>query len=117
MDLGSALQKHAEWKVKFRSAMSKHEQMDVATISKDNCCELGKWLHGEGKAKCGHLASFSAVIQKHAEFHREAGKVAQAINAKKYTEAEAMLGVTTTYGVISNDLGGAIMKLRKECSL
>ncbi|MCG2586776.1 CZB domain-containing protein [Massilia sp. TS11] len=101
--------------MKFRSAMAKHEQLDAISIGKDNCCELGKWLHGEGKVRCGSLPSFTTVVQKHAEFHREAGKVAQAINAKKYDEAERMLGVTTPYGAVSNDLGGAIMRLRKEC--
>ncbi len=47
MDLDQAVAKHAEWKVKFRKAISAKEQLDTASIAKDNCCELGKWLHGE----------------------------------------------------------------------
>ena len=50
MDLNQAIEKHAEWKVKFRSAIVKKESMDAGTISKDNCCELGKWLHRIGGA-------------------------------------------------------------------
>ena len=90
MDLDTAIQKHAEWKMKFRSAMSQHESMDAATIAKDNCCELGKWLHGDGKTKFGKLSSHGGCVSSHAAFHVEAGKVAQAINAKKYTEAVAV---------------------------
>ena len=117
MDLVSAIAKHTEWKTKFRGAITKKEQMDVATISKDNCCELGKWLHGEGKTQYGRLASHAECMQKHAAFHVEAGKVASAINAKKYTEAEAMLGGGTSYSQISSDVGVAISRLKKEANL
>ncbi len=44
MNLDDAIAKHAEWKVKFRSAMERHETMDHATICKDDACMLGKWL-------------------------------------------------------------------------
>jgi hypothetical protein len=117
MDLNSAIQKHAEWKTKFRTAISKQEQMDAAIISKDNCCELGKWLHGEAKTQFGRLASHAECIQKHAVFHVEAGKIASAINAQKYTEAEAMLNAGTTYTQVSSQVGVAIMHLKKEANL
>lgn len=117
MDLNTAIEKHAEWKMKFRSAISKKETMDAGTISKDNCCELGKWLHGEAKAKFGSLQSHSACVAKHAAFHVEAGKVAQAINAKKYVEAEAMLNAGTPYAASSSSVGVAILQLKKEAQL
>jgi hypothetical protein len=117
MDLDSAIGKHAEWKMKFRSAISKQETMDAATISKDNCCELGKWLHGEAKTKLGRLASHAECLQKHALFHVEAGKVASTINAKKYTEAESMIAGSTTYAKASSDVGVAVMRLKKEAAL
>lgn len=117
MDLESAIQKHAEWKTKFRTAISGHQTMDVATISKDNCCELGKWLHGDAKAKYGRLASLADCVTRHASFHTEAGKVAAAINAKKFAEAEAMLGAGTAYTNASSAVGGAIVKLKKEAGL
>jgi len=117
MDLNIAIQKHAEWKTKFRSAMMKHEQMDVATISKDNCCDLGKWLHGEANDQFGQLASHAECIKKHAEFHVEAGKVALAINSKNYTQAEAMLNTGSTYANASSAVGGAIMRLKKEMAV
>jgi methyl-accepting chemotaxis protein len=41
MDLNQAIDIHTKWKVKFLSAMSKEESLDVETISKDNCCDLG----------------------------------------------------------------------------
>ena len=117
MDLTNAVGKHSEWKTKFRVAISKQENMDAATIGKDNCCELGKWLHGEGKSKFGHLASHGDCILRHAAFHVEAGKVANAINAKKFTEAEAMINSGTTYASASSAVGVSIMKLQKEIGI
>jgi methyl-accepting chemotaxis protein len=117
MDLSQAIEKHALWKLKFRTAISAQEKMDATTIAKDNCCELGKWLHGEAKAKFAALPSYSLCVAKHAAFHSEASKIAHTINAKKYTEAEAMLNAGTPYAMASNEVGIAITKLKKECGL
>lgn len=117
MDLNNAIGKHAEWKMKFRNAISKQEQMDATTLAKDNCCDLGKWLYGEAKASFGHLASHAECIKKHATFHVEAAKVASAINAKKYPEAEAMLGGGTSYAQASSAVGVAVIQLKKEAKL
>ncbi|NOU23112.1 MAG: CZB domain-containing protein [Methyloglobulus sp.] len=117
MDLNKAIEKHAEWKVKFRSAISKQELLDAETVSKDNNCELGKWLHGDSKVKLSKFASHSDCIAKHAEFHREAGNVAKAINAKKYTEAESMLSAGSSYSTASNAVGVAVRRLKKEAGL
>lgn len=117
MDLEDAVAKHSEWKTKFRMAISKKEAMDAATIAKDNCCDLGKYLHGEGKAAFGKLATHADCVARHAAFHTEAGKVAQAINAKKYLEAEAMINAGTSYSAASSAVGVAIMKFKKEAGL
>ncbi len=117
MDIDSALAKHAEWKLKLRTAILKQEIMDAATISKDNCCDLGKWLHGEAKIKFAKLPSYTDCVAKHASFHTEAGKVATAINSKKYTEAGSMLNAGTPYSAASNAVGSAIMRLKKDAAL
>jgi methyl-accepting chemotaxis protein len=114
MDLNVAIQKHAEWKYKFRAAMTASDQMDVATISKDNCCEVGKWLHGEAKDLHGHLASHAKCVEAHAAFHAEAGKVAAVINAKKNDEAEQMLAAGTPYAEASRKVGVAIIEFKND---
>jgi hypothetical protein len=117
MDLENAVAKHAEWKTKFRGAITKQEQMDASTISKDNCCDLGKWLHGEAKSKFSALNSYKDCVTKHALFHTEAGKVASAINSRKYSEAESMINAGTIYASASSAVGVAILKLKKEAAL
>ncbi len=117
MDLDHAIQKHAEWKMNFRKAITQQETMDTATIGKDDCCELGKWLHGEAKIKYGKLASHGNCMNKHASFHTEAKKVAVTINKKMYANAEAMLGLGTQYTNASTAVAIAITQLKKEAGL
>lgn len=117
MDLNQALSKHSEWKTKFRSAIGKQESLDDATISRDNCCEMGKWLHGDAKTQYGRLQSLADCVSRHAEFHIEAGRVARSINARKYAEAEAMLAVGTRYANASSALGTSVIRLKKEAGI
>jgi len=117
MDLDHAIEAHAMWKLKFRNAISNKETLDVETISKDNCCELGKWLYGDAKSKFNKLTSYAECIQKHANFHTEAGKVAKTINAKDYTKAQAMIDAGTPFAAASSAAGVAILHLKKESLL
>ncbi len=112
MDLNMAIQKHAEWKYKLLTAMTKAEPLDVATISKDNCCEVGKWLHGEAKTLYGHLGNYAKCLSAHAAFHAEAGKVAAMINSQRKDEAERMLASGTPYHEASKKVGVAIIELK-----
>jgi len=113
MNFEEAVHKHAEWKIKFRGAIARKEDMDAATIARDDCCVVGQWLHGEGRVAWGARPEFQRALDKHRAFHAEAGKLAGLINARKYAEAEAALGSGTPYAVASNDVGVALLALKK----
>jgi chemoreceptor zinc-binding protein len=115
MDLESAIGAHAEWKTKLRSASDKKEHMDVAAISADNSCALGKWLHGDGKAKYGSLRAYKDCLDSHAQFHVEAGKVAAMVNQAKFNDT--LIGAGSAFGAASNHVGSAIIHLKKEAKL
>ncbi|WP_088278467.1 CZB domain-containing protein [Ideonella sp. A 288] len=117
MDLSQATQAHSEWKVKLRMAITKKESLDANTISADNCCNLGKWLHGEAKGKYASLRSYSECVQRHAAFHREAGAVARVINSGDFAKATQMLDGGTAYSAASSSVGAAILGLKKEAAL
>ncbi len=115
IDLDGALKKHADWKVKLRTAISNKEKLDVATISKDNCCDFGKWLHSEDThPQISHLQSYHDCVARHAEFHIEAGKVATVINDRKYDLAQKLLGSESEFSKTSGAVGSAIMRLKKD---
>lgn len=111
MSLDNAILKHADWKIKFGNALCntlfRRESLDsyvLKTIKKDNYCELGKWLHGEGEDQYGGLPSYKAWLNKHAEFHAEAEKIAKVIEAKRYIEAYKMLNGDSTFNTIVNEI-------------
>jgi hypothetical protein len=79
IDLDSAIQAHADWRSKLRTAVARKETMDAETIGCDDCCLLGKWLHGAGKSQYGGKPSFVSLVDAHRQFHQEAGKVARLI--------------------------------------
>lgn len=117
MNLGNAVQTHAQWKTKLRSAIAKHEQLDLMTLSRDDCCELGQWLHGEGKSSYGRLTSHGDCIHKHLAFHSEVTKVARAVNAMQFDAAEGMLNAGTPYAKASSALSVSFLQLRKEAGI
>ncbi|MER2564750.1 MAG: CZB domain-containing protein [Myxococcaceae bacterium] len=113
MDLKQAVEKHAAWKMKFRSAISAKERMDQVTIGKDNVCELGAWLYGPGRSECGHCQSFQLLIESHRQFHLEAGKVAAAISAGRYDEAQRLLD-GPAYAAASQKAVMQMMSVQRE---
>jgi len=117
MDLNAAVAKHAEWKVKFRAAIGKKEQLNAGDIGRDTTCDLGRWLHGAGRAQHGSLESYQNCLKHHAAFHVQAGRVAQNINAGRYEEAEKQLGAAAAFSQASNDVALAIRQLKKDAAL
>ena len=80
VNLDNAIQAHANWRAKLRTAVTQRESLDADTVSRDDCCELGKWLHGAGGSQYGGKPSFVNLLESHRQFHQEAGKVARLIN-------------------------------------
>ena len=116
MNLDNAITAHAQWKMKFRGAIAAKQAMDASTIAKDNCCEVGKWLHGEGRTAWGSKPEFVTLIERHKVFHVEAGKVATAINSKHYDLATKMIDSSTPFAAASSAVGVAILGLKKAIS-
>jgi len=63
------------------------------------------------------LVSHAYCVQKHLVFHHEVSKVAMAVNANRYSEAEGMLGAGTSYAKASSDLSVSFLRLRKEAGI
>lgn len=116
MNFEEARKKHAEWRLKFRSAISAKATLDADTIAKDNCCDLGKWLYGDAKTKYVKFPSYADCVKKHSQFHIEASKVARLINARQYDEAQALLGMGSGFSSASGAIGSALDALEKDAS-
>src|SRR3989344_3439854 len=114
VDLDSAIKAHAQWRTKLRDAAKKHQQLDADTIRRDDCCELGRWLHGKGQGSYGALPAFQSLVDKHRDFHEVAGAIAQTINRGNYADAEQALAGNTPFSQASSAVGAAIIQLRNS---
>jgi hypothetical protein len=77
LDLKQALDIHHVLNEKLQNTLEGNNDagLEVAVISQDNLCTIGKWLYGEGKQLYAHLPEYEAMRQVHAELHTCAGQV------------------------------------------
>ncbi|MBV5299172.1 MAG: cache domain-containing protein [Rhodoferax sp.] len=113
INLDTAIRAHADWRNKLRNAAARGEQLDAETIRRDDCCEIGKWLHGAGGSRYGGKPTFVDLIAGHKNFHAQAGKVAHAVNQGDAQVAQ-MMDSGTPFSHASNEVGRLIVQLKRE---
>lgn len=114
MNLEDAITAHVNWKSTLRNAIRTKGRVDAAALSRDDCCDLGKWLHGEGRRRYAAKPAYMRCVEAHASFHREAGRVARLIDQREYDVAERELGLGTSFGEASTNAVVAINRLKRE---
>jgi len=112
LDFDKVIAAHAQWKTKFRAAITRKESLDAATIARDDQCELGRWIHSTGKARFGHDAGFMQLLGEHRIFHKCAGDVAQTINARRYEQAMHMIDGQSEFGRASSQVTGTLSRMK-----
>ncbi|MGZ5045031.1 MAG: CZB domain-containing protein [Methylobacter sp.] len=120
MNINKEIIKHADWKIRFSNAIFRRESLYsyvMGTLIKENFCELGRWLHEEGKAQYDSFPSYKACLKKHTEFHIEAEKVANAINSKQFINASKMIGRDSAFNAAVSEVCCEAIRLKKECAL
>lgn len=77
LDFKSAINAHMAWKVRLEKCIggTNEEDLQVETVSRDDLCVLGKWIHSVGGQKFGHLREFQEMKMEHMRFHLGAGDV------------------------------------------
>ena len=108
--LNKAITAHSAWKGRLRTAVDGGEVPDPATVRVDNLCDLGKWIHGEGK-ELEARPEFQDLRVKHARFHAAAAAVINLVVAKKTAEAAQSLD-TGEFAHASREVVAAITKLK-----
>ncbi|HEX5786131.1 MAG TPA: methyl-accepting chemotaxis protein [Burkholderiaceae bacterium] len=104
IDVDAIIDAHRQWKVKLRDAIETHATVDTATLSRDDCCALGKWIYGDGGSRLGHNASFTQLIERHKVFHHVAGQVGEMINQKRFFAAETAMAPGTPFAQATRDV-------------
>lgn len=111
MDFSQVIYAHSAWKNRLKDHIMKNEPLDAATIAKDDQCELGKWIYGEGR-KYSSRSEYADVKQKHARFHAVTAEVVRKAAALKKEEALQLIGQGTDFARASSECVAAIAALR-----
>lgn len=84
---------HENWQHRLQSYLDGQstEPLSAEVICLDDRCELGKWMHGPGKAQLGRFPGFTALHGHHKMFHYAASNVVALAKAGKAADAKAML--------------------------
>ena len=88
MQYWSPFRAHAEWMAGLREFIYGNGHMEPEHVSRDDKCEIGAWLYGDGK-RYRHLREYEDAREVHAELHRHAGDVVILVRAGHRTEAGA----------------------------
>jgi len=88
-----AEQAHAKWKMRLVNYINgrSDEQLDVATVSCDDKCDLGKWIYHEGQ-KHASSSEYKNLRQSHADFHKSVGGIVKSVDRQDIDEAKKLLG-------------------------
>jgi hypothetical protein len=89
----NAIGAHGAWKLRLKVAITnRRSDLSVETVSCDDRCDFGRWLHGADiPAELRKTAFFRDIVQKHANFHRTAGQVLSLAMLSRNVEADALL--------------------------
>jgi len=93
LDLSKAIDAHVQWKARLSGVLegTAQENIDIGQASRDDCCTLGKWLHGPARESFGQYPEYGALRSTHANFHLCAGQVLLEFHKSGKASAQKML--------------------------
>ncbi len=115
MNFDDAIAAHIKWKVRLTQFIdgTSTEKLQSATVCKDNLCDLGKWIYGDG-VKYKPLPHYQDLVKKHANFHMCAAEVVKKVETNDKPGAKSALG--GPFAAASKETVTAIMELKKEAA-
>ena len=115
MNFDDAIMAHIKWKSRLANFIDgvSTEPLKSEIVCKDNLCDLGKWIYGEG-AVYSAKPDYEDLVAKHANFHRCAADVIKKVEEKDKEGAKKLL--FGPFVVASKETVTAIMELKKAAS-
>ncbi len=113
MDFEKAIRAHVQWKSKLIAYIANpNHSVNAATVAKDDSCELGKWIHGEGQ-KHSKSPEFAKLVTDHARFHSAAADIVRKADAGQHVSQEVALGAKSDYASASTAVISELMRLNR----
>ena len=113
MDFNKAIDAHVAWKTKLAAYLRKPDgSISASSLEPDNLCELGKWLHGEGRALTS-LPDYPGLVESHAQFHKAAAAVVRRAEQGQNVTEELLLGSNSEFAKASNAVVMQLVKCKR----
>ncbi len=92
LDVQSAIHAHSRWLMRLKGFIEgfSEQDLDADKVGRDDLCDLGKWIHGNGRNETDP-ALYAELKDQHAAFHVCAGGVIHAHRSRGKAAAEQLL--------------------------
>ena len=89
IDIDALIASHDRWRLQLQDMVNGRSQevMQPERIGQDDRCDLGRWLHGAGRQRLGHVPAFDMLVARHRYFHQQAAAVVTLFNAGEQPKA------------------------------
>lgn len=112
MDFNEAIRVHAGWKMKLQQYLTNPDgSINPTDLAKDNLCDLGKWLHGEGRIYAKH-PEYAQLVQEHQSFHKAASEIVSRKHKGEEVKQDTALGGSSPFSRCSSQVVSLLMKMR-----
>jgi hypothetical protein len=92
LDIAAAVAAHRRWKQQLQAQLrSAAPALDREQVCRDDRCDLGRWIHGRGRARLGAFPGFTELLAHHRMFHHVAGNVLALEAAGQHAAARRMM--------------------------
>ncbi len=114
LDFQKWIAAHRNWRRRLLDYIdgNSQEKLDETAICRDNNCDLGKWIYGNGEKFYGDETTFQRLVHDHAAFHRSAGEVVH--QYKNSGEKEARRTLNGDFDLHSMHVVGALEALERR---
>ena len=109
----AAVEAHTKWKSRLRMCIDNRDRCtDPAVAEKDDACDLGKWIYGDGQ-RFSADDDYRKLCKDHADFHRCAASIIRSVQQERTGEAEKLLA--GEYAKVSTRVIGMLSHLKSRC--
>ncbi len=90
-DINKARLVHLDWVLRIESLLDRSETSQVFSLPSYQDCELGLWLHGEGRVKYRQYPDIRNLAIEHRRFHQAVEHMLQAIREGSHNKTRDLL--------------------------
>jgi methyl-accepting chemotaxis protein len=112
MDFDHCIEAHVRWKSRLATYLKRPDHsLDPAATAQDSSCDLGKWLHADGRRFAGS-PDYARLVAEHGRFHRAAGDVIRRADSGQQVGEDVALGGHSEFAQASSAVVAALMQAK-----